>query len=63
MQLWDDMIVPGFLAKGEYVNQHGLSRKHIFDAVEGSLQRLGLDYIDLYQIHRLDRVSTAASIT
>ena len=63
MQLWDDMIAPEFLAKGEYVNQHGLSRKHIFDAVEGSLQRLGLDYIDLYQIHRLDRVSTAASIT
>ncbi|KAG0769133.1 hypothetical protein G6F17_003640 [Rhizopus arrhizus] len=55
MQLWDDMISPEFLAKGEYVNQHGLSRKHIFDAVEGSLQRLGLDYIDLYQIHRLDR--------
>ncbi|KAG0803909.1 hypothetical protein G6F18_014290 [Rhizopus arrhizus] len=34
MQLWDDMISPEFLAKGEYVNQHGLSRKHIFDAVE-----------------------------
>jgi aryl-alcohol dehydrogenase-like predicted oxidoreductase len=42
---------------GEYVNSYGLSRKHIFDAVEGSLRRLGLDYIDLYQIHRFDQVS------
>jgi hypothetical protein len=32
----------------------GNSRKHIFDAVEGSLRRLGIDYIDLYQIHRPD---------
>ncbi|ORY99849.1 NADP-dependent oxidoreductase domain-containing protein [Syncephalastrum racemosum] len=36
------------------VNAFGLSRKHIFAAVHGSLQRLGLDYIDLYQIHRFD---------
>jgi aryl-alcohol dehydrogenase-like predicted oxidoreductase len=32
-----------------YVNQHGLSRKHIFDAVQHSLQRLQLDYIDVLQ--------------
>ena len=31
------------------INQSGLSRKHIFDAVEASLKRLQLDYIDLYQ--------------
>ncbi|GBE82879.1 Aldo keto reductase [Sparassis latifolia] len=36
------------------VNQHGLSRKHIFDAVKASLERLQLDYIDLYQCHRFD---------
>jgi len=36
------------------VNRVGLSRKHIFDAVDASLKRLGVDYIDLYQIHRLD---------
>ncbi|CDS07166.1 hypothetical protein LRAMOSA09689 [Lichtheimia ramosa] len=36
------------------VNRYGLSRKHIFDAVDASLERLQLDYIDLYQIHRLD---------
>ncbi|KAI8359098.1 NADP-dependent oxidoreductase domain-containing protein [Choanephora cucurbitarum] len=39
----------------ENVNDCGLSRKHIFDAVEASLERLGLEYIDLYQIHRADR--------
>ncbi|CDS10466.1 hypothetical protein LRAMOSA03142 [Lichtheimia ramosa] len=37
------------------MNRHGLSRKHIFDAVDASLERLQLDYIDLYQIHRLDK--------
>ena len=35
-------------------NTAGLSRKYIFAAVEASLKRLGIDYIDLYQIHRWD---------
>jgi len=35
-------------------NQGGLSRKHIMDSVDASLQRLGTDYIDLYQTHRWD---------
>jgi aryl-alcohol dehydrogenase (NADP+) len=35
-------------------NRSGLSRKHILQAVEDSLRRLGTDYIDLYQIHRWD---------
>jgi aryl-alcohol dehydrogenase-like predicted oxidoreductase len=39
---------------GDLVNQVGLSRKHIFDAVEKSVERLGT-YIDVLQIHRLDR--------
>jgi aryl-alcohol dehydrogenase-like predicted oxidoreductase len=39
---------------GETVNEVGLSRKHIFDAVEKSVERLGT-YIDVLQIHRLDR--------
>jgi len=37
-----------------YVNQHGLSRKHIFDSVKLSLERLQLDYIDVLQCHRFD---------
>jgi aryl-alcohol dehydrogenase (NADP+) len=36
------------------VNAGGLSRKHIMDAIDASLQRLGMDYVDLYQIHRWD---------
>ena len=35
-------------------NGGGLSRKHIMDAIDASLRRLGMDYVDLYQIHRLD---------
>jgi aryl-alcohol dehydrogenase-like predicted oxidoreductase len=35
-------------------NTAGLSRKHLFDAIDGSLRRLGTDYVDLYQIHRFD---------
>jgi aryl-alcohol dehydrogenase-like predicted oxidoreductase len=36
------------------VNGAGLSRKHILASIDASLQRLGLDYVDLYQIHRWD---------
>ncbi|KZT67556.1 aryl-alcohol dehydrogenase [Daedalea quercina L-15889] len=36
------------------INQKGLSRKHIFDAVKNSLQRLQLEYVDLLQCHRFD---------
>ncbi len=35
-------------------NGRGLSRKHILSAIDASLQRLELDYVDLYQIHRWD---------
>jgi len=37
-----------------YLNQYGLSRKHIFDSIDASLKRLDLPYVDLLQIHRFD---------
>jgi len=38
-------------------NGRGLSRKHIMASIDASLSRLGLDYVDLYQIHRWDRTT------
>jgi aryl-alcohol dehydrogenase-like predicted oxidoreductase len=35
-------------------NDKGLSRKHILESIDGSLRRLGTDYVDLYQAHRYD---------
>ena len=36
-------------------NGRGLSRKHVLSAIDASLQRLGMDHVDLYQIHRFDK--------
>lgn len=53
----EDVVVAtkcwGGTKKGR-ANTHGLSRKHLLYECEASLKRLGLDYIDLYIIHRLD---------
>jgi voltage-dependent potassium channel beta subunit len=43
-----------FFPMSEHPNDRGLSRKHIFESVEGSLRRLRTDYIDLHQCHRPD---------
>ncbi len=38
----------------EHANSRGLSRKHIMSAIDASLRRLGMEYVDVYQIHRFD---------
>ena len=43
-----------FMPTMEGENGRGLSRKHIMASIDASLQRLGHDYVDLYQIHRFD---------
>jgi aryl-alcohol dehydrogenase-like predicted oxidoreductase len=43
-----------FWPTGPGPNDMGLSRKHIVESCEGSLRRLGIDHIDLYQAHRYD---------
>lgn len=48
------MMEPGLKDTREYVNQSGLSRAAIFNAVEGCLRRLETSYVDLLQIHRFD---------
>jgi 1-deoxyxylulose-5-phosphate synthase len=43
-----------YFPMGTGPNDRGLSRKHVLAAIDASLQRLGTDYVDLYQIHRWD---------
>jgi aryl-alcohol dehydrogenase-like predicted oxidoreductase len=43
-----------FFPMGPGADDRGLSRKHILQAIDASLARLGMDYVDLYQIHRFD---------
>ncbi len=43
-----------FFPMGDGPNDRGLSRRHILEAIDASLRRLGMDYVDLYQIHRFD---------
>jgi aryl-alcohol dehydrogenase-like predicted oxidoreductase len=52
----DEMVVATkvFMPMTPGENGGGLSRKHILSAIDASLTRLGMDYVDLYQIHRWD---------
>jgi aryl-alcohol dehydrogenase-like predicted oxidoreductase len=52
----DDVVVATkvFMPMGDNENARGLSRKHIMSAIDASLRRLNMDYVDLYQIHRWD---------
>jgi aryl-alcohol dehydrogenase-like predicted oxidoreductase len=52
----DDVVVATkvYMSMGPGENSGGLSRKHILSGIDASLQRLGMDYVDLYQIHRWD---------
>jgi 1-deoxyxylulose-5-phosphate synthase len=43
-----------YFPMGPGPNDGGLARKHVLDAIDASLRRLGTDYVDLYQIHRWD---------
>jgi aryl-alcohol dehydrogenase-like predicted oxidoreductase len=44
-------------ATGPSINERGLSRKHLFDAIDLSLKRLRTDYVDIYQLHRADHTT------
>jgi aryl-alcohol dehydrogenase-like predicted oxidoreductase len=46
-----------FWPTGPGPNERGLSRKHLREAVDGSLRRLNVDYVDLFQAHRFDPVT------
>jgi 1-deoxyxylulose-5-phosphate synthase len=52
----DEVVVATkvFNRMGPDPNAAGLSRKHIMQGIDASLRRLGMDYVDLYQIHRWD---------
>ncbi|HEX2618987.1 MAG TPA: aldo/keto reductase [Phototrophicaceae bacterium] len=52
----DEVVVATkvYFPTGDKPNQSGLSRKHIMTEIDNSLRQLGMEYVDLYQIHRFD---------
>src|ERR1017187_6322059 len=51
------LATKGFVRLESGTNKAGLSRRHIIEACEASLRRLGTDYIDLYQAHNFDSLT------
>jgi 1-deoxyxylulose-5-phosphate synthase len=60
----DDVVIATkvFSPMGSGPNDMGLSRKHMLSQIDASLKRLATDYVDLYQIHRLDAKTPAEEI-
>ena len=52
----EDLVIATkcFWPMSDNPNDQGLSRKHISESVHGSLKRLDMDYVDLFQFHRFD---------
>ncbi len=49
-----EILTKVYWPTGPGPNDRGLARKHIFESIDGSLRRLGTDYVDVYQAHRYD---------
>ncbi|MFF1384711.1 aldo/keto reductase family protein [Arthrobacter sp. NPDC058288] len=49
-----EVMTKAFFPTGPGMNDRGLSRKHVMESVNGSLRRLRMDYVDVYQAHRFD---------
>jgi aryl-alcohol dehydrogenase-like predicted oxidoreductase len=49
-----EILTKVYWPMGDGANDRGLGRKHISESINGSLKRLGTDYVDLYQAHRYD---------
>ena len=49
-----EIMTKAFFPMGEGRNDRGLSRKHVMESINGSLRRLQMDYVDVYQAHRYD---------
>ncbi|MEO5321058.1 aldo/keto reductase family protein [Arthrobacter sp. CC3] len=49
-----EVMTKAFFPTGPGMNDRGLSRKHLMESINGSLRRLQMDYVDVYQAHRYD---------
>ncbi|MDQ0801392.1 aldo/keto reductase family protein [Arthrobacter sp. SLBN-112] len=49
-----EIMTKAFFPTGPGKNDRGLSRKHVMESIDGSLRRLQMDYVDVYQAHRYD---------